>query len=149
MNRLIPFALIAPLALTACDDGSEQITSLNRQLEAERVKVTDLETRTATFDALQAENAQLKTDLELARKESADLTANAFDPKTIEEPLSVMFVRMREIDRELRDVRRRFADDPDTLQALGGIRTKLSEAGREIGRVAESAKIDLATTVGD
>ena len=149
MKSLIPFALILPLALSGCDDGADQIASLNQQLEAERVKITDLETRAATVDALQAENAKLKADLELARGEVETASASAFDVKTIEEPISVAFVRLRETDRELRDLRRRFNDDPDTLQALGALRTKLRDTGRELGRVAESAKIDLATTVGD
>ena len=150
MNRtLLAAALIAPLALAGCDDGADQIASLNQQLETERVKITDLETRAAAVDALQAENAQLKADLEVARGEVETVRGSAFDVKTIEEPVSVAFVRLREIDRDLRNVRRRFNDDPDTLRELGALRTKLKQAGTELGRVAESAKIDLATTVGD
>ena len=153
---LLPAIILVPLVLAGCDDGADQIASLNQQLEAERVKITDLETRSALVDSLQAENAKLKADLEVAQKQAADATtqvetasASAFDVKTIEEPMSVAFVRLRESDRDLRDLRRRFNDDPEALQALGAVRTKLGQAGREIGRMAEAAKIDLATTVGD
>ena len=78
-----------------------------------------------------------------------EASAAAFDVKTIEEPVAVAFVRMRETDRELRELRRRFADDPDTLRVLGTLRTKLKEAGAQLGRVAEEAKFDLATMAGD
>ena len=163
MKRLLPLALVAPLVLVGCDDGADEIASLNQQLEAERVKLTDLETRAAAVNALQAENEKLKADLEVARGEVETargdvetargeietVRGEAFDVKTIEEPVSVAFVRMRETDREIRELRRRFSDDPETLKALGALRTKLGQAGRELGRVAEAARIDLATTVGD
>ena len=194
MKFLLPAALVLPLALSACDDGADEIAALNTQLEAERARivelepqaarvteleqqvtrlpeletqaarvaelepqvarVTELEEQVARLPEIEAERDRFRTELETTQARLTELeagagTGSAFDVKTIEEPVSVAFVKLRDTDRELRELRRRFADDPDTLQALGSLRTRLGEAGRELGRVAEAAKIDLATTVGD
>ena len=182
MKRLLlPAALILPLALVACDDGADQIQSLNSQLETERARIVELEPQVARVAELEqqvarlpeletqaarvaelepqaarvteveAERDRLRTELETSQARLAELegAGPAFDVKTIEEPVSVAFVKLRDTDRELRELRRRFADDPETLRMLGSLRTNLRDAGTELGRVAESAKIDLATTVGD
>ena len=189
MNKsLLALALAAPLALSACDDGAEEIAALNTRLEAERARIVELETQAnrvtelegqvarlpeleeqvASVETLTAERDQLRTDFETANTELETMRARvaeleaapaaapvatadapAFDAAQFQEPLSVSFVKLRDADRELRTLRRQFNDNPEVLQALGSVRSRLSEAGREIGRVAESAKIDLSQSVGD
>ena len=59
MRLLLVPALMLPLALAACDDGSERITELEGTLNTERAKVVDLEQRVAEIDTLRTERDNL------------------------------------------------------------------------------------------
>lgn len=59
MRLLLVPALMLPLALAACDDGSERIAELEGTLQTERTRIADLETRVAEVDTLRTERDAL------------------------------------------------------------------------------------------
>lgn len=83
MRLLLVPALMLPLALAACDDGSERITELEGTLESERARVVELETRVGELDTLRTERDNLiqERDALIVERDTAVGERDTFTPQ--------------------------------------------------------------------
>lgn len=96
---LLPLVVALPLALTACDDGSERIGELERELETQRTTLESSQTEVTTFredlEAARAEVEEASGQLNAAR---ADLDATRADLETARGSLDVANARIVELE---------------------------------------------------
>ena len=83
MRLLLVPALMLPLALAACDDGSERIAELEGNLQTERTRVTELEGQVGELDTLRTERDALvkERDELLVARDTAVGERDGFAPQ--------------------------------------------------------------------
>lgn len=138
------------------EKASGEVETVRGELEAlttERDGLTgERDTIVAERDTVVAERDELRTRLEAAEarvKEIEAGVADRLDAGAISAPLAVVFTKLREADQGLREIRLSFEENDERLGTTGAMRRALRDAGREIEKIATTAKIDLEKAMAD
>ncbi len=156
---LRPRVLALPLALAACDDGSQRIGELERELETQRTSLessqaetttfrADLETARGELDAARGEIGAASNDRDAAR---ADLDATRADLEGTRTELEAANARIGDLEGELKDTTanagetiesfgQRVAVQIEGLQALGGRVTDDADLSSAVSALQQNAE---------
>lgn len=172
MRPILLAAVALPLALTACDDGSERISelegslkteqgriaALEGELRAEKTRAENFERQVAEIETLRTTNTELTTRAETAEARVKELevapTAEpaadaattdepAFDAARLGGPLNALVANLREMDNGLTAIRRASRGNEDVINTLNTLRANMREAGRQIEAISSDAKVEL------
>ena len=138
MRLLLVPALMLPLALAACDDGSERIAELEGNLQAERTKITTLEGQVGELDTLRTERDALikERDELIVARDTAAGERDQFTPQ-IETLTTERDALVKERD-EIVAERDRLRGELETVQARV---VELEQASTEAGEAFDTATL--------
>ena len=147
-STLIPFALLLPLALTGCDDGSERIGELERQIEEQRAVVlsreADMGSVRTELEGAQTQLTAAQTELQKAQARILELESadKGIDAQTLRDPLNAIVTRLREHEVALQDLGSA-AGDPDQVSAIAErMQTGIDAIAQELRTIAQAAGVE-------